>query len=55
MSMLHNFARLVNSPQGRKLMHQAKRMADDPRRRKQLRDAAEKLRVKADKYAKRRY
>lgn len=46
-SLFSKIARFASSPQGRKLMHQAKEFANDPRRQAQAKEALNKLRTRA--------
>ncbi|GHF81375.1 hypothetical protein FHX82_003180 [Amycolatopsis bartoniae] len=43
-SLLNRLSRLANSPQGRRVIQQAKEFANDPRRRQQAKDAVDKVR-----------
>ncbi|GAB2990509.1 hypothetical protein LWP59_07170 [Amycolatopsis acidiphila] len=43
-SLFNRIARFANSPQGRRAVEQAKRFANDPRRRQQAKEAVEKVR-----------
>lgn len=42
-SVFNKIARLVNTPQGRRAVQQAKQFANDPRRQQQAKDAVEKV------------
>ncbi|WP_020495387.1 hypothetical protein [Sciscionella marina] len=53
MSFVNKIARLAASPQGRRLLNQAKEMANDPKRRQQAKDAVEKVRGRAEEYTRR--
>ncbi|WP_199433527.1 hypothetical protein [Qaidamihabitans albus] len=43
-SLFSKVARFANSPQGRRAIQQAKRMANDPRKRQQAKDLVERFR-----------
>lgn len=45
-SLFHKVAAFARSPQGRKAIQEAKRFANDPRRRQQAKDTVDKLRTK---------
>lgn len=47
-SLFNKIARFANSPQGRRAIQQAKRVATDPRTRQQAKDALDKVKHRID-------